>query len=445
VRAYLVTLLASCLLTGPLLLPDIEGAGQPYGSRAHASTHIPPKAPLRRGSPPAPFLFPQSFFEPTHFDDLNGWAQDDPRPALAAFRKSCGPITRGQDLGTPPRRIFTALKPICARAARLPASPTEARARAFFEKEFRPFIITAVDQANGFLTGYYEPEVEGSRTRTDEYATPLYRRPPDLIVQAPPKDAPPSNKGAAYRMVDGALVPYHDRAAIDDGALSDKGLEVAWIKDPADAFFSHIQGSVRVRLPDGEVLRLNYDGHNGQTYTPIGRLLVERGLVPREKMSMDAIRAYITDHPAEGRELMRQNRSYIFFREATELKAGDGAVGAQGLPLTDGRSIAVDKVIHVYGTPFFIDAQLPLTQAGVNEPFEKLMIAQDTGSAIIGPARADIFFGAGKEAGSTAGRIQHPGRFAVLLPRALDPSKVRAPLPMPRPRDMPAATVSDTQ
>jgi len=220
---------------------------------------------------------------------------------------------------------------------------------------------------------------------------------------------------------------------------------VAWIKDPADAFFSHIQGSVRVRLPDGEVLRLNYDGHNGQTYTPIGRLLVERGLVPREKMSMDAIRTYITDHPAEGRELMRQNRSYIFFREATELKAGDGAVGAQGLPLTAGRSIAVDKVIHVYGTPFFIDAQLPLAQAGVSEPFEKLMIAQDTGSAIIGPARADIFFGAGKEAGSTAGRIQHPGRFAVLLPRALDPSKVHAPLPIARPKDMPAATVSDTQ
>lgn len=440
-RAYLVTLLASCALTGLVLLPDIGAAGQ-----AHAATQAPStKASLRRGSPPAPFLFPQSFFEPSTFDALAGWKQDDPRPALAAFRKSCGPIRRGQDSGDPPRRIFTALKPICARAARLPAKPTEKRARAFFEKEFRPFLITALDQPNGFLTGYYEPEVDGSRTRSDEYATPLYRRPPDLIVMAPPKDAPPSNKGAAFRRVDGALVPYHDRAAIDDGALSGKGLEVAWIKDPADAFFSHIQGSVRVRLPDGKVLRLNYDGHNGQTYTPIGRLLVERGLVPREKMSMDAIRSYITDHPVEGRELMRQNRSYIFFREATELKEGDGAVGAQGLPLTPERSIAVDKVIHVYGTPFFIDAQLPLAQAGTNEPFQRLMIAQDTGSAIIGPARADIFFGAGKEAGSVAGRIQHPGRFAVLLPRALDPSRVRMPLPRPRPKDIPATTVSDTQ
>ena len=435
-RATLVTLLASCSLTGFWLLPPFEGAGQ-----AHAAN----KAVVRKGSPPAPFLFPQSFLEPTHFDDLPGWAQDDPRPAFATFRNSCGPITRGKDSADPPRRIFTALKPICARAARLPAAPSEARARTFFEREFRPFIITAVDQQHGFLTGYYEPEVEGSRTRTDAYATPLYRRPPDLIVQAPPKDAPPSNKGAAYRMVDGALVPYHDRAAIDDGALADKGLEVAWIKDPADAFFSHIQGSVRVRLPDGQVLRLNYDGHNGQAYTPIGRLLIDQGLIPREKMSMDAIRGYITDHPVEGRELMRQNRSYVFFREATELKPGDGAVGAQGLPLTAGRSIAVDKLIHVYGTPFFIDAQLPLARAGVNEPFERLMIAQDTGSAIIGPARADIFFGAGAEAGSIAGRIQHPGRFAVLLPRALDPSKVRPPLPITRPKDAPTAIVSDTQ
>lgn len=378
-------------------------------------------------------LFPQAVLEPTRFAALPGWAGDDHAKALTTFRRSCGALVRKPDLVTPARPIFTALRPICARAARLPKKPGDAVARRFFETEFRPYVITAPDKPDGFLTGYYEPEVEGSRTRSDVFATPLHARPKDLIIETPPGGGPPTNKSGAFREVDGARVPYFDRAAIEDGALGDKAGVVAWIRDPADAFFAHIQGSVRVRLPDGEVLRLNYDGHNGQPYTPIGRLLIERGLVPREKMSMDAIRAYIAAHPAEGRELMRQNRSYVFFRIAHELSAEDGAVGAQGLPLTAGRSLAVDKAIHVYGTPFFIDAELPTGPDGANEPFERLMIAQDTGSAIIGPARGDIFFGAGLEAGTMAGRVQHPGRFVLLLPRALDPARLRVPLPKPRP------------
>lgn len=412
-RAFLLILALSGTLTGALLL----GAG-----------------PARAATAP---LFPQAVLEPTRFADLPGWAQDDHAKALTAFRRSCGAIARKGDRVTPPRPVFSALRPICARAARLPKRPSDAAARRFFEKEFRPYTITGLEQANGFLTGYYEPEVEGSRTRSGDFATPLYARPADLVIESPPGGGPPTNKSGAFRKVDGALVPYHDRAAIEDGALGDEGAVVAWIRDPADAFFAHIQGSVRVRLPDGEVLRLNYDGHNGQPYTPIGRLLIERGLVPREKMSMDAIRAYIAAHPEEGRALMRENRSYIFFRIAHELTAEDGAVGAQGLPLMAGRSIAVDKAIHVYGTPFYLDADLPIGPEGASEPFERLMIAQDTGSAIIGPARADIFFGAGDEAGTVAGRIQHPGRFTLLLPRALDPARARVPLPRPRPATAP--------
>lgn len=414
-RAHLVIPVLSGILTGAFAFP---------ATSAHAS--------------PSPVLFPQAVLEPVRFADLPGWAADDHARALATFRRSCGTISRKPDLVAPPRPMFVALRRICARAARLPKKVGDRAARAFFEKEFRPYSIAALDRPAGFLTGYYEPEVEGSRTRSDAFATPLYARPKDLVIEVPPGGGPPTNKSGAFREVDGKLVPYHDRAAIEDGALADRGLEVAWIRDPVDAFFAHIQGSVRVRLPDGEVLRLNYDGHNGQPYTPVGRLLIERGLVPREKMSMDAIRAYIGAHPAEGRELMRQNRSYVFFRVADELKGEDGAVGAQGLPLTAGRSIAVDKAIHVYGTPFYIDASLPTGPEGASEPFEKLMIAQDTGSAIVGPARADIFFGAGKEAGTVAGLIQHPGRFTILLPRALDPARLRVPLPRPRPA-LPAA------
>lgn len=418
-RTHLVIPVLSGLLTGVL------GSGLALAGSS------------RQGHAPAPVLFAQAALEPVGFAELPGWAGDDHAQALATFRRSCGSIARKPDLVTPPRPMFTALRQVCARAARLPGKVGDRAARAFFEKEFHPYRISALDRSEGFLTGYYEPEVEGARIRSDEYATPLYARPGDLVIEAPPGGGPPTNKSGAFREVDGRLVPYHDRAAIEDGVLQHKGLEIAWIRDPTDAFFAHIQGSVRVRLPDGEVLRLNYDGHNGQPYTPIGRLLIERGLVPREKMSMDAIRAYIAAHPEEGRELMRQNKSYVFFRVADELKAGDGAVGAQGLPLTAGRSIAVDKAIHVYGTPFFLDAALPTGTDGASEPFERLMIAQDTGSAIVGPARADIFFGAGKEAGTLAGRIQHPGRFTLLLPRALDPARRRVPLPRPRPDSAP--------
>lgn len=387
---------------------------------------------------PAP-LFPEAAVAPARFADLPGWREDDPRPAFAAFRRSCTRILAAPDLVDPPRPVFTALKRPCRQAARMPRHPDVRMARRFFEREFRPLRVTPLEAAEGFLTGYYEPEIAGSLTPNASYSVPLYRRPSDLILEAPPAGGVPANRGKAFRDDNGTLVPYWDRAAIDDGALKGRGLELVYLRDPADLFFAQIQGSLRVRLPDGRVLRLNYDGHNGQPYTPVGRILIQNGIIPRERMSMDAIRGYIADHPAEGRELMRQNRSYVFFREATELSAQDGAVGAQGLPLTAGRSIAVDKRIHVYGTPIFLDAELPLGEEGGAQPFRRLMIAQDTGSAIIGPARADIFFGAGAAAGSTAGRIQHPGRFTVLVPKALDPfTGHRAPLPPRRPAGAPS-------
>jgi membrane-bound lytic murein transglycosylase A len=174
------------------------------------------------------------------------------------------------------------------------------------------------------------------------------------------------------------------------------------------------------------VLRLAFAAKNGHDYTPVGRILIARGLVPKEEMTLDRIRAYIEANPAEGRALMRMNRSYVFFRKA-DLSADQHAIGAQGLPLTPFRSIAVDRALHVYGTPFFIEASLPLSAPGTAEPFRHLMIAQDTGTAIVGPARADLYLGAGTEAGALAGRIRHPGRFIILLPIGIDPATAGQP------------------
>ncbi len=194
---------------------------------------------------------------------------------------------------------------------------------------------------------------------------------------------------------------YYERAAIDDGVLAGRDLEICWLKDPIDSFFIHIQGSVRVLLDDGKLMRLNYEAANGHPYYAVGRYLIDRNIVPKEEMSMDRIREWMERNPQEGNELRRRNKSYVFFRE-THLSANDEPIGAQGISLTPGRSIAVDRKLHTYGTPFFISAYLPIGGLKPDTWFRRLMIAQDTGGAIVGPARADLYFGAGDEAASIA-------------------------------------------
>ena len=242
------------------------------------------------------------------------------------------------------------------------------------------------------------------------------------------------------------LVPYYDRGEIEDGAIDGRGLEICWLKSQTDLLFAQIQGSARIKLPDGRVIRINYDAHNGFPYTPVGRILIERGIIPREEMSMHRIRDWMDANPDGAKELRRANRSYVFFRKV-ELKDDDEAIGAQGVPLTPGRSIAVDKGLHVYGTPFFITGELPIESPTAKTAFRRLMIGQDTGSAIVGPARADLYFGAGAEAGAVAGRIRHPIAFAMLVPKGLDPVARARSLPVPEPRppaktNKPAATPS---
>ncbi|MFG1409572.1 MltA domain-containing protein [Xanthobacter sp. VTT E-85241] len=366
--------------------------------------------------------------ESAAYATLPGWAQDDQSAAFSTFLASCGALrARPAEVGPPDNAaLVPGLRITCDNARRLvrtlaPETVSAGVARLFFEANFRPYRIVPEKSPPGFLTGYYEPELDGALTPTGDFKVPIYGRPTDLIPTGPQG----SNKGGAVRRAGDVFVPYYDRAQIEDGALAGRGLEIAYIAHPVDLFFMQIQGSARIRLPDGTALRLNYDGHNGYPYTPVGRLLIQRGLVPREAMSMAAIRSFIEQNPQAGADLMRENRSFVFFR-AVPLAADAGALGAQGVPLTAGRSIAIDRALHAYGTPIFIDAALPLARATSADPFRRLMIAQDTGSAIVGPARADLFFGAGEQAAAVAGRIRHPGAFTLLVPR-LQPVRAKTP------------------
>jgi len=348
--------------------------------------------------------------EPLSFADLKGWADDDHAAAFAAFRKSCNAIVNGGTPSRAARPMYGGLYRVCAQAAELGALDN-AKSRDFFETHFKPMRVARAGEPDGFFTGYYETEAEGSPVKTAEFNIPIYRRPSNLISGH-------GRHAGAFMRVGKKLVRFHDRAAIEDGALAGKGLEICWIKDPIDAFFGQIQGSMRVKLPGGKLLRLNYAAHNGFPYTQVGRWLIDQGIVSREDISMDRIREWMEANPKQGQALRRTNRSYVFFRD-TELAPQAPIEGAQGLHLTPLRSLAVDKSIHVYGTPIWIDADLPIKTEKPDTPFRRLLIAQDTGSAIVGPARADIFFGSGQEIGHVAGRIKQRGQFVMLVPKTV--------------------------
>lgn len=379
-------------------------------------------------------------YAPLNWSDLKGWTDDDPLPAFKTFRDSCKPIAAQIKPLADDKALGDSLRDPC-KAARATDIADSAKAREFFEQHFVPLQISRIGEDAGFVTGYYEPVVEGSRSRSDLYQVPVYRRPSNLFVRGYSQASVSlPNKGDVFRKIGRRkLVPYYDRAEIEDGAIAGRGLEVVWLKNYTDLLFMQIQGSARVRVEDGSVVRLNYEAHNGYGYTPVGRVLIDRGIIPKEQMSMQKIREYMEQDPDAAKELRRQNRSYVFFREV-QLTDKDEAVGAQGVPLTAGRSIAVDKALHVYGTPFFISGDLPIDSDKSNSPFRRLMVAQDTGSAIVGPARADIYFGAGQDAGKIAGRLKNPAQFVMLLPKALDP--VSRGKTMPLPADRPSEKIA---
>jgi len=378
-----------------------------------------------------PIKFPDAQIEVADWKELEGWADDDHEAGFAAFLLSCRALVNSAKATTDDRPMRAALTEVCRRAfAAIPLD--NAGAKKFFEENFRPVHISKLGEKDGFLTGYYEPIVDGSRIPTPEYTVPLYRRPEDLVVGGKTITGPNfPNKVKVFRRIGKKkLVPYYERSEIDNGALDGRHLEICYLKDPVDAFFIHIQGSARVRLEDGAVLRVNYDGHNGHPYLPVGSVMIQRKIATKDEMSMDKIREWMTANPEEGRALRYMNKSYVFFR-ITELADHQEAEGAQGVPLTAGRSIAVDKAIHVYGTPFFIEGDLPIEDSKSTSKFRRMMLAQDTGSAIIGPARADTYWGAGEEAAHIGGRIKHNARFTMLMPKEIDPVEAGAKFPLP--------------
>jgi len=381
-----------------------------------------------------PLKLPDSQLEPAKWTQLAGWTADDHLAAFAAYQISCQALRKTRQTGGKP--LAGALWNVCRKAVGFRPQHSNT-ARNFFEQNFQPVRIARLGETQGFLTGYYEPVVQGSRFPSPEFHVPLYRRPPDLVAvgyKSGSKAFPNKGTRIGRRNEQNQLVPYYDRGAIEAGALDGQKLEICWLKDPFDLLAIQIEGSGRVILEDGTPLRVNYDSYNGYSFTSISRALIERKLIPREEMSMHRIREWMAAHPDEAAKVRAANRSYVFFR-ITGLSNEGEPVGAQGVPLMPGRSIAVDR-LHEYGTPFFIEANLPIESAKRTSAFRRLMIAQDTGSAIVGPARADLYLGAGDDAARIAGRIRHPGRFVMLLPRELDmiAAGKQMPLPVPKPK-----------
>ncbi len=374
-----------------------------------------------------------SQFEPLKWSELTGWAADDHLAAFAAYQAGCR-VARRKPRSDERGLIFGALSNVCRKALAL-APQDSAAARAFFEQNFQPVRVARLGEGEGLVTGYYEPVVAGSRFPSPEFSVPIYRRPRDLVADGYKQGSTAfPNKGGRIgrRTENNDLVPYHDRGAIEAGALDGQKLEICWIKDPLDLVAIQIEGSARVILEDGTPLRISYDSHNGYSYSSIERVLADRNLIARKDLSKERIRAWTAAHPEEAAKARATNRAYMFFR-VTGLTNDGEPVGAQGVPLTPGRSIAVDRV-HEYGTPFFIEGNLPIEDAKPAAPVGRLTIAQDTGSAIVGPARADLYLGAGDDAGRIAGRIKHRGRFSMLVPRELDLAAAASELPLPVPK-----------
>ncbi len=418
---------AAALSTAPLAAHGARGTHTSHSARPHLPN--PRLVPYPRLA--WPLEISGSQYAPVAWADIAGWSEDDHLQAYKAFRVSCRPISAQRKPPADPKALGISLRDPCLAAKAVDISDG-AKARAFFEEHFLPLRISRLGEGDGFVTGYYEPVIDGSRTQTDVYTVPVYRRPSNLFVRGVKQSASGlPNKGQVFRKIGRRkLVPYYDRAEIEDGVIAGRGLEICWLKNQTDLLFTQIQGSARVRLEDGSTIRINYDAHNGYPYTPVGRVLIDRGIIPKEQMSMQKIREWMDQNPDGANELRRQNRSYVFFREV-QLSEKDEAVGAQGVPLTPGRSIAVDKALHVYGTPFFIEGELPIDSEQSKTPFRRLMVAQDTGSAIVGPARADIYLGAGADAGRVSGRLRHNMRFVILVPKSLDPVVRGRKMPLP--------------
>jgi membrane-bound lytic murein transglycosylase A len=364
---------------------------------------------------------PEVSFSKVIFEDLKGWSNDDQGLALNTFKKSCASFYKQpKKKNLLPRRVGGEIQdwlPACKAAEGLNEEDNNI-SRQFFETHFIPLQILTKEGSTGLLTGYYEPMVEGSLFETENNKTPLYSRPKNLItVNLGLFRSDLKGRRVAGKILGGQLRPFESREEIEAGALSGKGLELIWLKDSIDAFFLHIQGSGRVRLPDGKIKMVGYSGPNGHPYTSLGSLMRKKGLLEPDNISMKSIKGWLKDNPNEALELMRENASYVFFR----FLDGDAPIGSQGVELTGGRSLAVDREELPLGAPIWVSGTRPSSDdpENVQIPFERLMVSQDTGGAIRGALRGDVFWGLGKEAETMAGYMANFSEFFILLPLGL--------------------------
>jgi membrane-bound lytic murein transglycosylase A len=371
-------------------------------------------------APPPPLLR----LDAIPFAGLDGWTQGDPGRALQAFVRSCAALaTRHDDAplgGVGYAGTVREWREVCRRAERVAIERAQAP-REFFEAEFVPYRVgVGSGSAVGLFTGYYEPLLRGSRTRHGAYQAPLYGVPTDLVnVDLGLFRESLRGQRIVGKVADGRLIPYPSRADIEDGGLP-SATPILFVDDPIDAFFLQIQGSGRIVLDDGTAVRAAYAAQNGRPYTAIGAILIQRGALDRQAVSMQSIRAWLAEHPAEARQVMHANASYVFFTEQPIGDPSEGARGALGVPLIPEASIAVDLAVHALGVPVWLDTVAP--DADVTRPprtLRRLLVMQDTGGAIRGPIRGDVYWGHGAEAGAIAGRMRSEGRMTVLVPKGV--------------------------
>jgi membrane-bound lytic murein transglycosylase A len=351
---------------------------------------------------------PRGRLERADWRDLNTWSEDDPTDALTAFEQGC-PALRTRD----------EWRSVCAQATTLVKGKLDARAaERFFRENFQPFrVLNADETRTGTVTGYYEPLLRGSRTRTNVFRYPVYSQPQDLVVvDLAEVYADLKHRRLRGRLVDNKLVPYYDRAEIESPRAPLRGLEIAWVDNAVELFFLQIQGSGQIQFADGTRTRVGYAEQNGHPFRSLGGLLIRRGELRPEQASMQGIKAWAARHPRRLQQFMNANPSYVFFKELGV--AGSGPIGTLGVPLTAERSIAVDPRVIPLGVPVFLSTTFP----GSNKPLNRLMVAQDTGGAIAGAVRVDFFWGFGDAAGEIAGRMKQRGEKWVLLPNSYDPN-----------------------
>jgi membrane-bound lytic murein transglycosylase A len=372
----------------------------------------PPPAPPAPAPPPTPPVEYRGHLVQSSWQELPDWGREALHPALDAFLKSCTVLIK-QD----------AWKGVCAGAETLASDAPERDVATFFELNFVPWaVLNADESATGMVTGYYEPLLHGSRTRSDRYRYPIYGVPKDLLTIDLSSVYPDlKNRRLRGRIEGNRVVPYYSRGDIDQGQPPLAGDEIVWVDDAVDLFFLHIQGSGQVELENGERMRVGYADQNGHPFRSLGRKLIDSGEIPPERASMQGIKDWARRHPKRVQAFLNANPSYVFFR----LLPNDlsGPLGALGVPLTAQRSIAVDPRVVPLGVPVYLATTWPNTA----DPLERLMVAQDTGGAIAGGVRADFFWGFGDAAGAEAGKMRQSGKMWVLLPKDYTPAGATSP------------------